>query len=225
MKVVEVRAVTLSLGLALGLALLMPAAAEAQDKPRPSREQALGDLRGADVEARRVAAAWMGELGKPADLPVLFKALRDQDDLVRALTENSIWQVWSRSGDPKVDGLFAVGVEQMNHGQAEAAIDTFTEIIRLKPDFAEGWNKRATVYFFIGEYDKSLRDCDEVIKRNPQHWGALSGYGQIYLRLDKPEQALAYFQRALAANPNLRQIEQMIEELKQALIEKRKGTI
>jgi len=113
----------------------------------------------------------------------------------------------------------------MNHGQAEAAIDTFTEIIRLKPDFAEAWNKRATVYFLIGEYDKSLRDCDEVIKRNPQHWGALSGYGQIYLRLDKPEQALAYFQRALAANPNLRQIEQMIEELKQALIEKRKGTI
>ena len=225
MKVVEVRAVTLSLGLALGLALLMPAAAEAQDKPRPSREQALGDLRGADVEARRLAAAWMGELGKPADLPALFKALRDQDDLVRALTENSIWQVWSRSGDPKMDGLFAVGVEQMNHGQAEAAIDTFTEIIRLKPDFAEAWNKRATVYFLIGEYDKSLRDCDEVIKRNPQHWGALSGYGQIYLRLDKPEQALAYFQRALAANPNLRQIEQMIEELKQALIEKRKGTI
>ena len=124
-----------------------------------------------------------------------------------------------------MDGLFAVGVEQMNHGQAEAAIDTFTEIIRLKPDFAEAWNKRATVYFLIGEYDKSLRDCDEVIKRNPQHWGALSGYGQIYLRLDKPEQALAYFQRALAANPNLRQIERMIEELKQALIEKRKGTI
>ena len=96
MKVVEVRAVTLSLGLALGLALLMPAATEAQDKPRPSREQALRDLRGADVEARRLAAAWMGELGKPADLPALFKALRDQDDLVRALTENSIWQLWSR---------------------------------------------------------------------------------------------------------------------------------
>jgi tetratricopeptide (TPR) repeat protein len=214
-----------ALGLALGLALLMPAAADAQDKPRPSREQALRDLGSTDVEARRLAAAWMGELGAPADLPTLFKALRDQDDLVRALSESSIWQVWSRSGDPKVDGLFAVGVEQMNHGQAQAAIDTFTEIIRLKPEFAEGWNKRATVYFFIGEYDRSLRDCDEVIKRNPTHWGALSGYGQIYLQLDKPEQALRYFQRALAANPNLQQIGQMIEQLKQALIEKRKGTI
>ncbi len=221
MKAVDTRA----LAIALALALLMPAASLAQDKPRPSREQALRDLRGDDVDARRLAAAWMGELGKPADLPALFKALHDTDDLVRALTENSIWQVWSRSGDPRVDGFFAVGVEQMNHGQAEAALDTFTEIIRLKPDFAEGWNKRATVYFFIGEYEKSLRDCDEVIKRNPQHWGALSGYGQIYLRLDKPEQALAYFQRALAVNPNLQQIERMIEQLKQALIEKRKGTI
>jgi tetratricopeptide (TPR) repeat protein len=213
---------------ALALALLMPIvmqAADAQNKPRPSRQQALRDLTSADVEARRLAAAWMGELGTPAELPALFKTLRDQDDLVRALSENSIWQVWSRSGDPKVDGLFAVGVEQMNHGQGQAAIDTFSEIIRLKPDFAEGWNKRATVYFLIGDYDKSLHDCDEVVKRNPQHWGALSGYGQIYLQLDKPEQALAYFERAVAVNPNLHQLEYVIEQLKQTLIEKRKGTI
>ena len=213
------------LGLTLAVLLVGPTPAHAQPKPRPTRQQALQDLGSADVETRRLAAAWMGDLGTPADLPALFKTLRDQDDLVRALSQNSIWQVWSRSGDPRVDGLFAVGVEQMNHGQAQAAIGTFTEIIKLKPDFAEGWNKRATVYFLMGEYDKSLRDCDEVIKRNPQHWGALSGYGQIYLHLDKPEQALAYFERAVAVNPNLQQIEYLIEELKQALIEKRKGTI
>lgn len=214
-----------ALALALALWLVAPAAAGAQDKPRPSREQALRDLGGTDVEARRLAAAWMGELGTQADLPALFKTLRDQDDLVRALSENSIWQVWSRSGDPKVDGLFAAGVDQMNRGQAQAAIDTFSEIIRLKPDFAEGWNKRATIYFLVGEYEKSLRDCDEVVKRNPQHWGALSGYGQIYLQLDKPEEALAYFERALAVNPNLHQVERAIEQLRQMAIEKRKGTI
>jgi tetratricopeptide (TPR) repeat protein len=219
-----VRAIAL-LGLTLVVLFLAQPPAHAQPKPRPTRQQALQDLGSADVETRRLAAAWMGDLGTPADLPALFKTLRDQDGLVRALSQNSIWQVWSRSGDPKVDGLFAVGVEQMNHGQAQAAIGTFTEIIKLKPDFAEGWNKRATVYFLIGEFDKSLRDCDEVIKRNPQHWGALSGYGQIYLHLDKPEQALAYFERAVAVNPNLQQIEYLIEELKQALIEKRKGTI
>jgi tetratricopeptide (TPR) repeat protein len=215
----------LALVIALTLGLLSATTADAQDKPRPSREQALRDLTAADVETRRLATAWMGELATPADLPALFKQLRDPDDLVRALTENSIWQVWSRSGDAKVDGLFAVGVEQMNHGQAQAAIGTFTEIIKLKPDFAEGWNKRATIYFLIGDYDKSLHDCDEVVKRNPQHWGALSGYGQIYTQLDKPEQALVYFQRALAVNPNLQQVEQMVEQLKKVLIEKRKGTI
>jgi len=214
-----------ALAVAIALALIPAAPAEAQDKPRLSREQALHDLSSTEVETRRLATAWLGELATPGDLPTLFKQLRDPDDLVRALTENSIWQVWSRSGDTKVDALFAVGVEQMNQGQAQAAIGTFTEIIRLKPDFAEGWNKRATIYFLIGEYDKSLSDCDEVIKRNPQHWGALSGYGQIYVQLDKPEQALMYFQRALAVNPNLRQVENMIRQLKQVVIEKRKGTI
>jgi len=209
----------------LGLGLLMAAPADPQGKPRLTREEALRDLGSPDVESRRLAVAWLGELAGPTDLPALFPMLKDPDDLVRALTENSIWQVWSRSGDPKVDALFKVGVEQMNQGQGQAAISTFSEIIRLKPEFAEGWNKRATIYFLIGDYDKSLQDCDEVIKRNPQHWGALAGYGQIYLQLDKPEQALGYFQRALAVNPNLQQVEAMIRELKQVVIEKRKGTI
>lgn len=213
----------LALALALGLALVT--SPEAQDKPRPTREQALRDLTSPDVETRRLAMAWMGELATPDDLPALFRELRDPDDLVRALTENSIWQAWSRSGDAQVDALFKIGVEQMNQGQAESALDTFTEIIKRKPEFAEGWNKRATIYFLIGEYDKSLADCDEVIKRNPQHWGALSGYGQIYMQLDQPEQALVYFQRALAVNPNLQNIENMIQQLKQLVIEKRRGTI
>ena len=217
------KAVTLAMAVALGLAQVV--GSSAQDKPRLTHEQAIQDLTSPDVEARRLATAWLGELATPEDLPALFRQLRDSDDLVRALTENSIWQTWSRSGDAKVDALFKVGVEQMTQGRTEAAIDTFTEIIRRKPDFAEGWNKRATIYFLVGDYDKSLADCDEVIKRNPQHWGALSGYGQIYLQLDRPEEALTYFQRALAVNPNLQNVENMIQQLKQVVIEKRRGTI
>ena len=209
----------------LALLLAAPAVAQAQARSRMTREQALAALAGTDLEGRRQAAAWLGELGRPADLPAMMKALRDPDEVVRALAESSIWQVWSRSGDDKVDALFAVGVEQMSRGDAPGAIETFTKIIQARPDFAEGWNKRATIYFLTGEYEKSLRDCDEVVKRNPHHWGVLSGYGQIYLRLGQPEQALAYFQRALQVNPNLAQVEAMIEELKQVLIEKRKGTI
>jgi tetratricopeptide (TPR) repeat protein len=215
----------LALAMAVALGLTQVVGSSAQDKPRLTHEQALQDLTSPDVEARRLATAWLGELATPDDLPALFRQLRDSDDLVRALTENSIWQTWSRSGDAKVDALFKVGVEQMTQGRTEAAIDTFTEIIRRKPDFAEGWNKRATIYFLVGDYDKSLADCDEVIKRNPQHWGALSGYGQIYLQLDRPEEALTYFQRALAVNPNLQNVENMIQQLKQVVIEKRRGTI
>ncbi len=177
------------------------------------------------MEARRQAAASLGDLGTTPDVPALLQALRDEDEVVRALAENSLWQVWSRSGDPQIDALFQVGVEQMAHGAAQAAIQTFSTIIQKKPDFAEGWNKRATIYYLVGEYEKSLRDCDEVIKRNPQHWGVLAGYGQIYLALDKPELALEYFQRALKVNPNLRRVEAAVAELKRLIIEKRKGTI
>ncbi len=184
----------------------------------PSREEALAALKsGGDVAARRQGAAWLGETGLMADVPLLVEALRDPDPLVRALAEHSVWQVWSRSGDPGVDRLFQRGVEEMNQGDADAAIETFSGIIQQKPDFAEGWNKRATLYYLIGEYGKSLADCEEVIRRNPLHFGALSGFGMIFIRLGKPEQALHYFQRALAVNPNLPQVEAAVEELKRLL--------
>ncbi|MBI5627814.1 MAG: tetratricopeptide repeat protein, partial [Candidatus Rokubacteria bacterium] len=102
---------------------------------------------------------------------------------------------------------------------------TFSQIIRRKPEFAEAWNKRATLYYLVGEDEKSLADCEEVIKRNPAHFGALSGFGMIYLRLGRPERALEYFQRALQINPNLEQVEATVEQLKRLLIERRKDTL
>jgi tetratricopeptide (TPR) repeat protein len=71
------------------------------------------------------------------------------------------------------------------------------------------------VLYLAGEYRRSLADCDEVIKRNPQHFGALSGYGQIYLRLDQPAKALEYFRRALAVNPNLDGVQDLVEKLEE----------
>jgi tetratricopeptide (TPR) repeat protein len=215
--------------LAVALAVLLVAGGTAwaqTPSPAPaSREQALTDLSREDVEARRRAAAALGEVGRMEDVPALVQALRDRDGIVRALAENSLWGVWSHSGDPEVDALFELGVEQMNLRQGPAAVDIFTRIIEKKPEFAEGWNKRATVYFLMGEYDKSLRDCDEVMKRNPSHFGALAGYGQIYLRLGRPERALPYFERALAVNPNMDGVAQMIEEIKALLAEKRRESV
>jgi tetratricopeptide (TPR) repeat protein len=208
--------------LALACAVAAPAAAQA---PPLSREQALSGMTAADTERRRQSAARLGELGTTADAPALLRALRDPDDVVRALAERGLWQVWSRSGDPEIDALFQTGVEQMSRGDGEDAIRTFSAIIARKPEFAEGWNKRATTYFLMGRYGESLRDCDEVVKRNPQHFGVLAGYGQIYLQMDQPERALEYFERALAVNPNLTQVEQVVAQLRRLLIEKRKGTI
>ena len=209
----------------MGLALLLIAAAAHAETPPITREQALANITTTDLEARRQAAAWLGELGTFGDAPALLKALRDDDEVVRALAEHSIWQVWSRSGDPQTDALFQQGLAEMQAGDADRAIETFSAIIRTKPDFAEGWNKRATIYYLIGEYDKSLKDCDEVMKLNASHFGALAGYGQIYLQLDKPELALQYFERALGVNPNLRSVEAAVRELKRLLLEKRKDTI
>ena len=203
---------------------LLPTVAAGQAAP-PSRDRAREDLSRPEQEVRRRAAARLGEAGTMDDVPALVQALRDSDRLVRALSERALWQVWSRSGDPEVDALFARGVEQMGHGAADAAIATFSGVIAKKPDFAEGWNKRATLYYLVGQYDKSLADCGEVVKRNPSHFGALSGYGQIYLRLDQPEKALDYFERALAVNPNMEQVEAVIEQLRVMVREKRKRSI
>jgi tetratricopeptide (TPR) repeat protein len=193
---------------------------------QPSRERALADLgRADDPSARRAAVQTLAEVGQMADLPALATTLRDADPVVRATTQEAMWQVWSRSGEQAVDQLFTAGVEQMQRGQLDTAAATFSQVIRRKPEFAEGWNKRATVYFMLGDYAKSLSDCDEVVRRNPYHWGALSGYGMIYLQLDQPARALEYFEKALAVNPNLSRLEGTIEELRVLVIQRRKESI
>jgi tetratricopeptide (TPR) repeat protein len=204
----------------LAVALLAPAAGAA-DLPL-TRQRALRELGKSDPAARRAAAARLGEVGQMSDVPALVRVLRDRDEDARDIAENAIWDVWGRSGNGEIDALYRQGVEQMNSGLPEEAIATFSRIIRRQPGFAEGWNKRATLYYSIGEYEKSLRDCDEVIRRNPLHFGALAGYGLIYSRLDQPERALGYFKRALRINPNMQGVARNIELLQKLLDEKRK---
>jgi tetratricopeptide (TPR) repeat protein len=190
------------------------------------RREALSALAGqADVDVRRRGALALAEHGVLEDVPALIAALRDRDPLVRAFAENAVWRVWSRSGDAEVDRLFAVGVEQMSQRHAAAAVETFTRIIERRPDFAEGWNKRATVYYLLGEYERSLADCVEVMQRNPHHFGALSGFGMIYLQLNDPARALEHFERALRINPNLPQVEETVETLRALLVKRRKDSI
>jgi tetratricopeptide (TPR) repeat protein len=209
----------------LPLAMLLVAALVTAATAQSRHDKALADLGGEDAEIRRAAVRALADTGVMADLPAMAKALRDGDPEVRALTEHAMWEVWSRSGDAEIDALFALGVEQMSMRQLDLAVDTFTKVIRRRPDFAEAWNKRATVYFVLGEYAKSLADCDEVMARNPYHWGALSGYGMIYVEMDQPSRAVEYFEKALAVNPNLTSVQQAIETLKALLLQRRREMI
>jgi len=211
---------TAAVAVALLAALSLPVAAQSR------HDQALSDLRRADdAQARRAAVRALADTGVMADLPAMAQALRDSDPQVRALTESAMWEVWSRTGEAEIDGLFARGVDQLQMRQLDEAVQTFTRVIARRPDFAEAWNKRATAYFVLGEYEKSLADCDQVMTRNPYHWGALSGYGMIYVEMDQPGRAVEYFEKALAVNPNLTSVEQALETLKALLLQRRREMI
>jgi tetratricopeptide (TPR) repeat protein len=188
------------------------------------RETVLEQLRSRDANIRRGAAERLGRVGRQADAKSLVRLLTDSEAAVRKAAEAALWQIWSRSGDARVDAVFKRGVSQMNSVMAEAAVASFSEVIRLKPDFAEGWNKRATVLYFLGRNEESLSDCLEVLKRNPEHFGALSGMGQVYARLDDYERALESFERALAINPNLAGVAANIEGLRRIIEERARRT-
>jgi tetratricopeptide (TPR) repeat protein len=189
----------------LAVALLVLLGAVIAEAAPLGHAEALAALDAGSVETRRLGAVSLAEHGTMQDVPRLARALSDPDPLVRALVERGLWDVWSRSGDEEVD--------------------TFTRVIERRPDFAEGWNKRATVLYLLGEYARSLADCDEVMKRNPYHFGALSGYGMIHLKLGDLTRALTYFERALAVNPNLGQVRETTEALRQEILQRRKDAI
>jgi tetratricopeptide (TPR) repeat protein len=190
-----------------------------------SGEQAVQALPQGDMPMRRDAVSRLGEVGTMADMTLLVDALRDDDADVRDQAEQAMWRIWARSGNPEVDRLYQQGVAQMEAGDLRKSIVTFTRIIEQKPDFAEGWNKRATLYFLVGELRKSLADCDEVMKRNPYHFGALAGYAQIYVRLEYYDRALEYSRRALKVNPNMDGVRRNIDLIERLLEQRRRQMI
>jgi tetratricopeptide (TPR) repeat protein len=164
---------------------------------------------------------WLANRGGMEDAPLLHERLRDESAFVRGFAEQGLWLLWSRSGDAEVDRLMALGTEAMQAGRHGEAIQVFSKIIETKPQFAEGWNRRATVYYLAGQYDKSIADCHEVLKRNPRHFGALSGMGQIYVQREDYENALRWYRRALEVNPNMLGVEMNIRLLEERLKDQR----
>lgn len=190
-----------------------------------TRAEAVAGLSSPDPAARAGAIAWIAERGAMGDTPLLRRRLRDESPFVRALAEEALWRLWSRSGDAGVDALMARGAAETQAGRLAAAIATYSEVIRRKPGFAEGWNRRATAYYLAEEFDKSIADCREVLKRNPAHFGALSGLGQIYAALERDEDALEWFRRALEVNPNMAGVQANIRELERRIEARRRRSI
>jgi len=216
------RAAVLICAALLGLTLQ---AAPAFPAPPDGRDAALADLSAGDAARRAEAIVWIARHGTAADTGLLDPRLRDESARVRSYAETALWALWSRSGDPALDELLARGVEEMNGGRLRPAIATFSEVIWKMPSFTEAWNKRATAYYLEGRYRKSIADCKQVLKRNPRHFGALSGMGQIYLALGDDAQALTWFHRALAVNPNLLGVALTIKALEDKIERRRERMI
>lgn len=168
------------------------------------------------VTQRAEALAWLAVHGDQSATHAVVERLRDEDPSVRGLAEQTLWAIWTRSGDPEVDRLMEQGVQLTNEQNYEEALSVFGEIIRRRPDFAEGYNKRATVLYLMGDYLHSLEDVEQTLRRNPEHFGALSGGGLCMLKLERLAEALSYFERALAVNPNMEGIRILADQLRRA---------
>jgi tetratricopeptide (TPR) repeat protein len=200
-----------------GISLLSAVGAASAQAAEIGHDEAVAALRAERPEVRGAAVLRLAEIGLGDDAERLVPLLADPDPRVRAVVTPALWQVWSRSGDAEVDALLARGVAQLEAGDLFKAQDTFGEVIERRPAFAEGWNKRATVRYLIGDLDRSLADCAEVFKRNPSHFAAMTGAAQIHARLGHAQAALELFQRALQVNPYLDGVPEAIELLQQHL--------
>ena len=139
------------------------------------------------------------------------------DDLVRAARATAaLWEMWHRSGDPRLDSLLRQRIEAIERQDLPTAEAVFTRLIEAAPAFAEGWNKRATVRYLSKDYRGSIADCRETLTRNPNHFGALSGQGLCHLALGECEPAADLFRRTLKVHPHL---DSARENLRTALAE------
>jgi tetratricopeptide (TPR) repeat protein len=135
-------------------------------------------------------------------LPALFQRLHDTANAnIARLTEFMIWQIWGESGKPDLDRLMAEGEAAMGDEDYPTALTKFNQVIAARPDFAEGWNRRATLYYLTGDYAASLADIDHVLELEPRHFGAISGLGVVNMALEKDTAARDAFERVLALYP------------------------
>jgi tetratricopeptide (TPR) repeat protein len=188
----------------VALLLALPAAlAAAQQPPAPLGAQS-EDSEPSIPDASDRAAA----------LDRLFEMLREaaSPEIGRGI-EQVIWSIWLESDNEDANQRVSRAILSMQAGDYPSARVHLDEAIAIEPDFAEAWNKRATVYFLEGDYAHSLEDIDVVLELEPRHFGALSGLGMILEILGRKEDALLAFRRTLEVHPQLPAVQQRVEAL------------
>jgi len=138
-----------------------------------------------------------------ARLENLFEILsKTESDIQINEVTSSIWDIWYETNDPSIEADFYRGLESMRTGDLIMAVAFFTRVIDKNPNFAEGWNKRATVYYMLGKFDVSMMDIHETLKLEPRHFGAMDGMGLIFIHLEQFDKAIDIYNRMLEIFPN-----------------------
>jgi tetratricopeptide (TPR) repeat protein len=137
-----------------------------------------------------------------------LQALRGDDPAGAGRAEAALWAMWCRSGRPDLDARLGQAVAAMERRDFTGADRLLTALVQEAPDWAEAWNKRATVRYLAADYDGSIADCRETLARKPHHFGALSGQGLCHMARAQYAPAAALFRRALAVHPHLEAVRQ-----------------
>jgi len=158
-------------------------------------------------------------LASPADqndpaLDDLFEqlAVTTSDEEASNITRE-IWQRWTANDDPDVSQLMQIGIRALNYSTYRKALQSFDRVIEIAPEFAEGWNKRATLYYHIKEYRRSIDDIKKTLRLEPRHFGAWSGLGLVSIAQENYSGALAAFKKALSINPHIPNIRRYVQKL------------
>ena len=151
---------------------------------------------------------------KAHNLDRLFDALKVAPDEESAkYVENRIWSMWLATDSDTTTLLMSRVKTAVDAKDLDLGIKLLTAVIEIKPDYVEAWNRRATLYYMKKDYDRSIADIEQVLKREPRHFGALSGLGMIMQELGDDKHALEAFRRALAVHPHLERIPDLVKQL------------
>jgi tetratricopeptide (TPR) repeat protein len=128
-----------------------------------------------------------------------------------------IWEQWNNSESASINLLMQWSQDAMDRQKFPVALDFLDQVVVLKPDYAEGWNRRATLHFMMNNYSKSMADIEKTLQLEPRHFGALAGMGHIFLALERKELALRAYERALDVYPMMRAVQKQVGEIADAL--------